>query len=130
LKIISYRHQGRSGVGVVAGAGGVIALSKAAPALPDDLRKILQIDPALARRIIKLFTFEGDLVLDPFMGSGSTAVAAAQAGRHYAGYDTDPGPPLVAIRYDFQDSLREPWPQPAFPGNRHRNGPNVLFGRG
>ena len=48
MKIISYRHQGRSGVGVVAGAGGVIALSKAAPALPDDLRKILQIDPALA----------------------------------------------------------------------------------
>jgi hypothetical protein len=32
----------------VAGANGVIALSKAAPALPDDLRKILQVDPTLA----------------------------------------------------------------------------------
>jgi len=44
---------------------------------------------ALPRRFIELFTFEDDLVLDPFMGSGSTAVAALQAGRHYAGYDTD-----------------------------------------
>ena len=50
---------------------------------------------ALPRRFIELFTFEDDLVLDPFMGSGSTAVAAVQAGRHYAGYDTDPA--YVAI---------------------------------
>ena len=48
MKVISYRYQGKSGVGVVAGANGVIALSKAAPALPDDLRKILEIDPTLA----------------------------------------------------------------------------------
>ena len=45
---------------------------------------------ALPRPFIELFTFEDDLVLDPFMGSGSTAVAAAQAERHYVGYDTDP----------------------------------------
>jgi modification methylase len=50
---------------------------------------------ALPRRFIELFTFEGDLVLDTFMGSGSTAVAAVQAGRHYVGYDTDPA--YVAI---------------------------------
>ena len=36
-------------------------------------------------------TYEGDLVLDPFMGSGSTAVAAVRTGRHYVGYDTDAG---------------------------------------
>src|SRR5438309_4663370 len=48
LKVISYRHQGKSGVGVVVGATGVVALSKAAPALPGDLRKILQVDPTLA----------------------------------------------------------------------------------
>ncbi|MBV8982416.1 MAG: site-specific DNA-methyltransferase [Acidimicrobiia bacterium] len=53
---------------------------------------------ALPRRFIELFTFEGDLVLDPFMGSGSTAVAAVQSGRHYAGYDTDPA--YVAIAED------------------------------
>lgn len=43
----------------------------------------------LPLRLIHLYTFEGDLVLDPFMGSGTTAVAAVQAGRHFVGYDTD-----------------------------------------
>ena len=43
----------------------------------------------LPRRLIELYTFEGDLVLDPFMGAGSTAVAAVQAGRRFVGYDTD-----------------------------------------
>jgi 2-keto-4-pentenoate hydratase/2-oxohepta-3-ene-1,7-dioic acid hydratase in catechol pathway len=49
VKVVSYRHQGKSGVGVVTGAKGLIALSKAAPDLPGDLRKILQIDPTLAK---------------------------------------------------------------------------------
>ncbi len=44
----------------------------------------------LPRRLIDLFTYEGDLVLDPFMGSGSTAIAAVRTGRHYVGFDTDP----------------------------------------
>ena len=48
MKVISYRHKGEPGVGVVVGTKGVIALSKAAPGLPDDLRKILRIDPTLA----------------------------------------------------------------------------------
>ncbi|HTZ08825.1 MAG TPA: site-specific DNA-methyltransferase [Acidimicrobiales bacterium] len=43
----------------------------------------------LPLRLIELFTYRGDLVLDPFMGSGSTAVAAVRTGRHYVGYDTD-----------------------------------------
>jgi site-specific DNA-methyltransferase (adenine-specific) len=42
----------------------------------------------LPRRLIELYTFTGDLVLDPFIGSGTTAVAAREAGRHYVGYDT------------------------------------------
>lgn len=44
----------------------------------------------LPRRLIELYTFTGDLVLDPFMGSGSTAVAAVQTDRHYVGYEIDP----------------------------------------
>jgi modification methylase len=41
----------------------------------------------LPRRLIELYTFENDLVLDPFIGAGATAVAAKQLGRHYVGYD-------------------------------------------
>jgi site-specific DNA-methyltransferase (adenine-specific) len=43
----------------------------------------------LPRRLIELYTYRGDLVLDPFMGSGSTAVAAVRTERHYVGFDTD-----------------------------------------
>jgi site-specific DNA-methyltransferase (adenine-specific) len=43
----------------------------------------------LPARLIELYTYEGDLVLDPFMGSGTTAVAALRGRRHYLGYDTD-----------------------------------------
>jgi len=44
---------------------------------------------ALPRRLIELYTYAGDLVLDPFLGSGTTAVAAVSTGRHYVGFDTD-----------------------------------------
>ena len=43
----------------------------------------------LPRRLIELYTYRSDVVLDPFMGAGSTAVAAVQTGRHYVGYDTE-----------------------------------------
>jgi len=41
----------------------------------------------LPRRLIQLYTFEGDVVLDPFMGSGQTAIAALKSHRHFVGYD-------------------------------------------
>ncbi len=44
----------------------------------------------LPARLIRLYTYVGDVVLDPFLGSGSAAVAAARTGRRYVGYDTDP----------------------------------------
>ncbi len=44
---------------------------------------------SLVERCIHLYSFAGDLVLDPFMGSGSTAVAARRTGRSFVGFDTD-----------------------------------------
>jgi DNA modification methylase len=43
----------------------------------------------LPQRLIELYTYRGDLVLDPFMGSGSAAVAAVRTERHFVGYDLD-----------------------------------------
>ena len=43
----------------------------------------------LPRRLIELYTFAGDVVLDPFMGSGTTAIAACDTSRHYVGYELD-----------------------------------------
>jgi DNA modification methylase len=46
--------------------------------------------PELPRRLIELFTYRDDVVLDPFMGAGTTAVAAVETNRRYVGYDADP----------------------------------------
>ena len=44
----------------------------------------------LPYRLIQMYTFEGEVVLDPFMGSGQTALAARRARRHFVGYETNP----------------------------------------
>ena len=43
----------------------------------------------LPYRLLQLYTYSSEVVLDPFMGSGQTALAALRAGRRYVGYDTD-----------------------------------------
>jgi DNA modification methylase len=43
----------------------------------------------LPYRLIQLFTYTNDIVLDPFMGSGSTAIAALKSNRKYVGYEID-----------------------------------------
>lgn len=45
----------------------------------------------LPERLIQLYTYENDVVLDPFMGSGSSAIAAIRTDRRYIGFDTDEG---------------------------------------
>ncbi|MCS7206757.1 MAG: site-specific DNA-methyltransferase [Dehalococcoidia bacterium] len=44
----------------------------------------------LPYRCIQLYTYSGEVVLDPFMGSGSTALAALKTGRMYVGYEVNP----------------------------------------
>jgi len=58
---------------------------------PEQARRVKHPAPfpvALPRRFIEMYTYSGELVLDPFMGSGSTAVAAVMTGRTWVGYDT------------------------------------------
>jgi site-specific DNA-methyltransferase (adenine-specific) len=44
----------------------------------------------LPRRLIELYTYVGDVVLDPFCGAAQTALACLRTGRHYVGFDIDP----------------------------------------
>ena len=44
----------------------------------------------LPRRLVRMFSFPGERVLDPFLGSGTTMVVAAQEGRDCVGYEIDP----------------------------------------
>lgn len=43
----------------------------------------------LPRRLINLYTFPQDIVLDPFIGSGNTAIASVNANRFWVGYDIE-----------------------------------------
>ena len=45
---------------------------------------------ALATRLVRMFSFVGDTVLDPFMGTGTTTIAAATWGRNSIGVEIDP----------------------------------------
>jgi site-specific DNA-methyltransferase (adenine-specific) len=59
---------------------------------PESARKVKHPAPfpvELPYRLIQLYTFKGDVVLDPFMGSGSTALAALKSERKFVGYDVD-----------------------------------------
>jgi DNA modification methylase len=44
----------------------------------------------IAYRLIRMFSFAGDLVLDPFLGTGTTIIAAIEAGRNSIGVEIDP----------------------------------------
>jgi site-specific DNA-methyltransferase (adenine-specific) len=44
----------------------------------------------LAERLVRMFSFAGDTVLDPFLGTGSTTIAAVRAGRNSIGNEIEP----------------------------------------
>lgn len=70
----------------------------------------------LMEEIVQLFSYEGETVFDPFMGSGTTAVAARRHRRHYLGYERNPDYiPLIQSRIDsdipMSDKLETPKPK-------------------
>ena len=73
---------------------------------------------ALPERLIQMNTYEGELVLDPFMGSGSTAVAAVRTGRHFIGYDTDAGYAAAALERVQRERSRPHVQLTAGPGHQ------------
>lgn len=64
-----------------------------------------QIPLELMRRIIAITTEEGDLVVDPFTGSGTTLLAAKQLNRNYLGFELDEKYCEIARSRLSQDSL-------------------------
>jgi DNA modification methylase len=60
-----------------------------------------QFPPELARRVICLFSAPGDLVLDPFVGSGTTGEVALREGRRFVGFDVEPDSATMAARRVF-----------------------------
>ncbi len=87
----SFRRE-RSGEDTISKEGFLEATMSVWDILPESARRVGHPAPfptELPRRLIELYTFAGDLILDPFLGSGSTAIAAVQSGRHYVGYETD-----------------------------------------
>ena len=61
--------------------------------------------PLLAERLIKLFSFAGDIVLDPFGGTGSTAIAAIAAGRNSISIEIEPGY-VEAARKNIEKAIK------------------------
>ena len=53
---------------------------------------------ALMEKLIRDFTDPGDLILDPFAGSGTTGVAAIRLGRRFIGWEKDPKYHSIAIK--------------------------------
>ncbi|MGI9119901.1 MAG: DNA-methyltransferase [Acidimicrobiales bacterium] len=76
----------------------------------------------LPEQLIRLDTFKDDLVLDPFMGSGSALVAAARLGRRYVGYDLDESYVEIARRR-VAEVLTPAWPRLALEAHRQEGTP-------
>ena len=63
---------------------------------------------ALAERLIRMFSFAGDTVFDPFLGTGTTSAAAAGCGRNSIGSEVDPGYFLQSVER-VRRSMKDAW---------------------
>lgn len=63
---------------------------------------------ALAERLIRLFSFAGDVILDPFVGTGSTMIAALECGRNSIGVDIEPEYVEIARRRMLKACMSRP----------------------
>lgn len=61
---------------------------------------------ALAERVIDLYSYQEDVVLDPFNGAGTTCVAASRLGRKYVGYDNVQSYVDLAVQRLSQETVR------------------------
>ena len=90
---------------------------------PESARRVNHPAPfpvELPQRLIGLYTYQDDVVLDPFMGSGTTLVAAIRSNRRYLGYDTDREYVKTAKRR-VREELKRKAGGLASSGNRHVN---------
>lgn len=70
----------------------------------------------LMRELVSLFSDPGELVLDPFAGSGSTGVACNQLGRHFLGWELSPEYHAIATRRLSGDEAKPRPKQPSLLG--------------
>ncbi|GIV12229.1 MAG: hypothetical protein KatS3mg021_0511 [Fimbriimonadales bacterium] len=63
-----------------------------------DVKTPTKLPAALVEKILQYSSVEGDLVLDPFLGSGQVAVVAKQMGRRYLGFEIVPEYYQFALR--------------------------------
>ena len=77
----------------------------------------------LPYRLIQLYSYRGDVVLDPFIGSGQTAIAALKSHRNYIGYEIEPSYVDLANKriQDFTNTLRKKKLDTFFPSPSTKN---------
>ena len=86
---------------------------------------------ALAERLIRMFCFAGDTVLDPFLGTGSTQLAAVACGRNSIGVEVDPAYfelALTRLRNETADMLTHAQMSVSELGGRPQNSSSTPFG--
>lgn len=105
---------------------------------PESARRVRHPAPfpvELPQRLIGLYTYRDDLVVDPFLGAGTTVVAAIRSGRRYLGYDTEPEYVAIArerVRHEVRTraglSVVRTQASPSAGPRRPRSGPDGTDG--